>query len=275
MDEPTPPTAPLDFDPVDLRPRHDGWTLDRQRAFLEALADSGIVRHAAGEVGMSEQSVTRLRRRAGAASFDLACDAALRIGARRLRAIAFERAVEGQVKRHYYHGELVSEERVFDNRLLICLLGKHQNLYCDRPEVVKAERNWADHLATLVEEDSLIDPEAAAAEASVVIQPLGTERTGDEDFGRDDDSDEWRTGFPPPPCFRGIEEGEPGDEFYERRLTEDEEILVEVRMQQALDIDTARLDAFIAATARKTPKISLLGPEPSTPSGDRAASAPP
>jgi hypothetical protein len=71
----------LDFDPVSLRPRVDGWTPERQREYVEALADSGVARHAAARVGMSEQGVNRLRRRADARSFDRACDAALRLGA--------------------------------------------------------------------------------------------------------------------------------------------------------------------------------------------------
>lgn len=130
-----PPAAPrgaLDpapFDPVPLRARHDGWTPEKQREFIEALADSGVVREAAARVGMTQQSASRLRRRADARAFDIAWEAALRQGARRLHAIAWERAIEGVVKRHYYHGELTSEERVFDNRLLTYLLGT-TNLNC-------------------------------------------------------------------------------------------------------------------------------------------------
>jgi hypothetical protein len=31
------------FQPVPVRPRHDGWTAERQIAFVEKLADSGSV----------------------------------------------------------------------------------------------------------------------------------------------------------------------------------------------------------------------------------------
>src|SRR3954463_11908672 len=71
-----PSTSPFaGYEAVALRHRADGWTPARQVEFLEALADTGIVRKAAASVGMSEQSVTRLRRRAEARTFDLACEA--------------------------------------------------------------------------------------------------------------------------------------------------------------------------------------------------------
>ena len=38
------------FDPVALRPRIDGWTPARQRAFIEELSDCGIVGEAAARV---------------------------------------------------------------------------------------------------------------------------------------------------------------------------------------------------------------------------------
>ena len=44
--------------PVRRRPRHDGWTEEKQRRFIEALADTGLVSHAAKSVGMSRESAT-------------------------------------------------------------------------------------------------------------------------------------------------------------------------------------------------------------------------
>ena len=112
------------FDPIPLRYRRDGLTPEKQRAYVEALADCGVAREAAARIQVSEQAVNRARRRADAKSFDLACEGAVRFAARQVRSIAFERAIEGTIRRHYYHGELKSEERVYDNRLLIYLLGK-------------------------------------------------------------------------------------------------------------------------------------------------------
>ena len=115
----SPPRDLTDFEPVPLRYRSAGLTPAKQREYVEALADTGVAREAAAWIGISEQAVNRVRRRADARAFDLACEAAHRIGARRLRSIAYERAIEGTVKRIYYHGEVKSEEIVYDNRLLI------------------------------------------------------------------------------------------------------------------------------------------------------------
>ncbi len=54
--------APLDtvYDPADYRwvpvkrqPRFDGWTEEKQRRFIEGLADTGLVSHAAKAEGVS------------------------------------------------------------------------------------------------------------------------------------------------------------------------------------------------------------------------------
>ncbi len=65
-------------------PRHDGWTLARQRRFCELLAEHGNVGEAARRVGMSKQSAYSLRRRAAGAAFALGWDAAIGIARRRL-----------------------------------------------------------------------------------------------------------------------------------------------------------------------------------------------
>ena len=68
------------FTPVRLRGRIDGWTPERQRLYVAALARTGSARSAAAEVGLTEQSAGRLRRRPEAAEFARACEAACRIG---------------------------------------------------------------------------------------------------------------------------------------------------------------------------------------------------
>src|SRR5690349_4604437 len=70
----------LDFEPVPLRLRHDGLTPQRQRDYVEALADCGVAREAAARIGISEQAINRVRRRADAAGFDRACEAASMFG---------------------------------------------------------------------------------------------------------------------------------------------------------------------------------------------------
>jgi hypothetical protein len=83
------------FTPVPRRYRHDGWTPERQKAFIEALADTGCVTRAASMVNMSQNNCYTLRRSAGAEAFRRAWDAALDFGLGRLKDIAFERVMRG------------------------------------------------------------------------------------------------------------------------------------------------------------------------------------
>jgi molybdenum-dependent DNA-binding transcriptional regulator ModE len=60
MNEPKPQ---ITFDPVPVRARRDGWTVERQYAFIEALAETGMVEEACRRVGMSRTSADNLRSR--------------------------------------------------------------------------------------------------------------------------------------------------------------------------------------------------------------------
>ncbi len=94
--------AAYDWVPVLKKRRKDGWSPDKQRAFIEALADTGSVATAAQCVDMSESSAYRLRRSPGAEAFDRAWSAAIEAASKKLIDAAFERALVG------------SEEPVFD-----------------------------------------------------------------------------------------------------------------------------------------------------------------
>lgn len=87
--------AAYDWVPVLKKPRKDGWSPAKQRAFIEALADCGSVVTAAQAVGMSEASAYRLRRSPGAEAFDRAWSAAIDAAAKKLLDAAFERALVG------------------------------------------------------------------------------------------------------------------------------------------------------------------------------------
>lgn len=88
--------APPDFTPVPLaRTRHDGWTPERQRAFLTALAATGTASAAAKMVGMSRKSAYALRARADAGSFADAWDKAISFGRARMFDSMMERAMNG------------------------------------------------------------------------------------------------------------------------------------------------------------------------------------
>ena len=88
-------TAAYDWVPVLKKRRKDGWSPDRQRAFIEALADSGSVATAAQRVGMSVSTAYRLRRSPGAEAFDRAWSAAIDAASKKLLDAAFERALVG------------------------------------------------------------------------------------------------------------------------------------------------------------------------------------
>ena len=75
--------------------RHHGWTPERQRLFLVALAALGTVDAAAQAVGMSRISASNLKKRADAGSFADEWDRALGFGRGMMFDYAMERAIHG------------------------------------------------------------------------------------------------------------------------------------------------------------------------------------
>jgi hypothetical protein len=198
------------FLPVPVRPRADGWTADKQIEFIETLADTGNVRAAAVAVGMTEQSAHRLRRRADADSFDAAWQAALETGLGRLVAIGLERAVEGSVRRTYYHGELVDEQVVHSEKLLIWLLENGRAALGRAKERKKVAEDW---------EGAMADVGRSAAE--------GRFKVWRDEFGH------WLTNYPPPEGYEEMDlysEGAAGQRRYCRMLSPDEEDAHEARI---------------------------------------------
>lgn len=119
----TPKGTLPDFTPVPrIWNRHDGWTPERQRGFIEALADTGSVRRAAQAVNMAPEGAYLLRRHPEAREFRKAWEAALALGVQRLEDIAMERALEGVEVPVYSYGKLVGTRRVHNDRLLMFLL---------------------------------------------------------------------------------------------------------------------------------------------------------
>jgi hypothetical protein len=85
-----------EFTPVPLaRVRHDGWTPERQRLFLIALAAMGTVDSAAQAVSMSRVSAYKLKGREGAESFAAEWDRAIGFGKAMQYDYAMERAING------------------------------------------------------------------------------------------------------------------------------------------------------------------------------------
>jgi len=117
-----PGTLPA-FTPVPRQcARHDGWTPDRQRQFIEALADTGSVRAAAHAVNMAPEGAYALRRHPEAGPFRQAWEAALACGVQRLEDIAMDRATNGVEVPVYSYGKLIGTRVVFNDRLLMFLL---------------------------------------------------------------------------------------------------------------------------------------------------------
>lgn len=162
--------------PVRRRPRYDGWTEEKQRCFIETLADTGLVNVAAQAVGMSRETAYRLRRSPHGAAFARAWDAARHHAGGLIEDIAFERAIEGTEQEVLNRdGEVVTTRLVHDNRLLKYLLShlKPERYGRARPpgaspdraeEPVLAERLRAMEPALPAPPEQLLDPETLAHE---------------------------------------------------------------------------------------------------------------
>ena len=131
-----------DFEPVNLRYRHDGLTPARQVALVQAMAACGCIREACAKVGISAEAVYELRRRPDAQSFRLAMDLALDGAVDRIEDAVFARAIEGVEVPHYYKGELVGTHRRYDERLAMFIL-RYRKPYRYGRHVDR--RDWAPH----------------------------------------------------------------------------------------------------------------------------------
>jgi hypothetical protein len=123
---------PFAFDPVPLRERIDGWTAERQVAFIECLAESACVAEACRSVKMTKQSAYALRARPEAVSFRAAWDAALDYAMRCLADEALARAVKGVANPVFYQGQKIGEKRTYDERLTMFLLQRRDPLQYGR-----------------------------------------------------------------------------------------------------------------------------------------------
>lgn len=231
------PTSAL----VPVTPRADGWTPQKQRAFIETLADTGSVTAAAGAVGMSPAGAYRLRRRTDARAFDAAWEAALGRFMDQLIPAAMDRALNGTARDKYYHGEVVGTETVFHEKLMIWLLEKGAAMlrHAEARQVISED--W-DGTMEAIEAGETTAPEPAQTykiwlqSRRVRGEPIeATDSDGDEDeYGLggngsgDDDGNDWLedyclTNCPPPPDFKLLAIGNPGDTDYMRYLTAEEE----------------------------------------------------
>jgi hypothetical protein len=124
---PEPAPRPLaSFTPVPrLRDRSNGWKPETQRAFIEALADTGSVTAACRMVGRSVRSAYALRRHPEGAGFSAAWAAAQGHGVLRLQDAVLDRALNGVEVPLVAFGTIVGTYRKHDNRLAAFILRNH------------------------------------------------------------------------------------------------------------------------------------------------------
>lgn len=108
----------LSFTPAPVLARRDGWTADRQRAFIAALARHGGIAEAARSVGMTPQTARRLRKRVGAEDFARAWDAAVEEGRLRAFDTALRIGRDGDYVPLFRNGRQIGIRHRFNNRLL-------------------------------------------------------------------------------------------------------------------------------------------------------------
>ena len=148
----------ITFQPVPVRPRHDGWTAERQIAFVEKLAECNSVVAAAKHVGMTPQSARKLRRRPCGRAFRDAWDSALDCGYAEVEESAMQRSKNGVARPIFYKGEQVGEWRHFDERLTMFLL-RFRRRHRFGPEADRLPRPPSDIPGYDPEEEIPFDPE--------------------------------------------------------------------------------------------------------------------
>ncbi|RMB28471.1 hypothetical protein C8J47_2691 [Sphingomonas sp. PP-F2F-G114-C0414] len=119
----------IDAPPIDAftrqhRQRIDGWSPERQRGFLERIAEGATVDEATASVGLSPRAAYSLRRRAAGAAFALGWDAAKLVARPIVAEALFCRAMVGQIERLTKPDGDVIERHRFDNRLAMSLLAR-------------------------------------------------------------------------------------------------------------------------------------------------------
>ena len=118
------PRAYVPATPTRYTQRSDGWTPDRQRGFLERIAEGATVDEASASVGLSPGAAYTLRRRAAGAAFALGWDAAKLVARPIVAETLFVRAIAGQTERVTRPDGEVIERHRYDNRLAMSLLNR-------------------------------------------------------------------------------------------------------------------------------------------------------
>jgi hypothetical protein len=266
------------------RLRHDGWTPEKKRLFLERFAECGIFVEACEAAGMSARAAYNLRDR------DPLFAAGLEAAGVKARAPladeAYSRAHNGVVERIYRDGIVVAEKHRYDNRLTMAVLTRLDSRI-DRAEEKGSPHlalvgRWDDFLAAVGEdrrEDGLAllappDPAPAEPCAGLEQNPSdhelhelhpGPEAEADEDPHKIwEDEDRWWTDYPPPAGFDGEEAGRYGDYEYRRTLSPAEQAVIDADNEE---LDAEEAEALAEARARAEAQRDSffgLGPDSAT-----------
>lgn len=119
----------------------NGWSAEVQRAFIGALARSGVVAQAARSVGRFPRSAYQLRQRAGADSpFARAWDMAQARAYDRALDVAIDGGMQARRTEVWYRGRHVGWRTSYDNRLTFAALRA-----LDKQEARWARPVWMPH----------------------------------------------------------------------------------------------------------------------------------
>ncbi|MGK6354605.1 hypothetical protein ACMGDH_05185 [Sphingomonas sp. DT-207] len=171
------------FRPAPGATRHEGWTPDKQRTFLEAVSEGYTVIQACEIVGLSKQSAYALRGSPRGAGFALGWDAAVIKARDALADELMERAFRGQRDKVDDDGRIITRHR-FDNRLALAMLGRLDRMADaeQAPSTAAAARLVACDFAQYLD---LIGRDAGPARAGVFLGarlPAGVEPASDDDL---------------------------------------------------------------------------------------------
>lgn len=106
------------------RQRADGWLPEKQRRFLEAIAEGNTVDVACYYVGMSPASAYALRNRAAGRVFAMGWDAAARLARQRFSDVLTSRALDGYEESWTRPDGETYTRRRYDNRLAMAMLAR-------------------------------------------------------------------------------------------------------------------------------------------------------
>ena len=104
--------------------RVDGWSPTKVAGFLQALADTGSVTHAAEYVRMSPSAAYQLRRHPDGGAFAEAWETAIASRFEMLTEIALDRVRDGVERVRWHGGEQVGVDRIYSDRLLLAMLDR-------------------------------------------------------------------------------------------------------------------------------------------------------